>query len=152
MELIKTDIRKMIIDILKLLEKEINVKNIKIENNIKEETFILCDIVYFEKALINIIKNAIAAVDEKNGKIIFECFEKKENNKKYFVLNIKDNGKGIDEETKERLFSLFYTSKKHGTGLGLVITKKIIELHNGAIDIFCDRGYTTVNIILERGE
>ncbi|HON57867.1 MAG TPA: HAMP domain-containing sensor histidine kinase, partial [bacterium] len=117
MELIKTDIRKMIIDILKLLEKEINVKNIKIENNIKEETFILCDIVYFEKALINIIKNAIAAVDEKNGKIIFECFEKKENNKKYFVLNIKDNGKGIDEETKERLFSLFYTSKKHGIGL-----------------------------------
>ena len=48
---------------------------------------------------------------------------------------IKDNGSGINKIPKEKLMEPYYTTKKNGTGLGLAICKKIIDDHNGAINV-----------------
>lgn len=50
-------------------------------------------------------------------------------------MTIKDNGNGMDEETIDRLFTPFFTTKIYGTGLGLPICQRIIEAHNGRIEI-----------------
>jgi len=50
------------------------------------------------------------------------------------VIEIKDNGKGIPEENIERLFEPFFTTKKDGIGMGLAISKRIIEEYDGKIE------------------
>ena len=55
-------------------------------------------------------------------------------------LRVRDNGPGIDTEARERLFDPFYTSKAAGTGLGLVITRKLVEAHGGAIEVSSEVG------------
>ena len=64
-------------------------------------------------------------------------------------ISIKDNGKGMNEETKKRLFEPFYTTKDvgEGTGLGLSISYGIIEQHNGKIDVFSSIGEGTEFLI-----
>jgi len=85
-------------------------------------------------AFINILENALDACIEdeakKNYKIIF-CFQ---GDDKQITFEIKDNGIGMDQETRESLFTLFFSSKgKKGTGLGLFIADKIIDQHGGKI-------------------
>ena len=55
-------------------------------------------------------------------------------------VRICDNGRGIDEEIREKIFSPFVTSKSGGTGLGLPITKKLVEAHGGTIELTSEPG------------
>ena len=57
-----------------------------------------------------------------------------ENKKKFIIINIEDNGKGFPE-SREKLFEPYITNKTNGTGLGLAICKKIVEDHNGEINL-----------------
>ena len=87
-------------------------------------------------ALINILENALDACAEdtaqKSHKIVFSLKPDKNN----VVFEIRDNGIGMDRETRESLFSLFFSSKGNkGTGLGLFIANKIIEQHGGEIKV-----------------
>jgi signal transduction histidine kinase len=52
---------------------------------------------------------------------------------KHFLLSVADTGPGISPEQKPALFQLFFTAKPNGTGLGLAVAKKIVELHGGTI-------------------
>lgn len=81
-----------------------------------------------KQALMNLIQNAFDAVAE-DGKIRldYNCFDDK------LEILIADNGKGIPEDKKKRIFDLYYTSRNDGTGIGLSITQKIIEQHGGTI-------------------
>ena len=68
--------------------------------------------------------------------------------KKYFELEFKDNGTGIDKSIQEKIFEPFFTTKSEGqgTGLGLPIVKNIVEQHNGYIHLNStkDEGTTIV--------
>ncbi|MFN3407277.1 MAG: ATP-binding protein, partial [Caldimicrobium sp.] len=78
----------------------------------------------------NLIKNSLQAIDEKG---IIKINLKEENGS--YVAEIYDNGKPIPEEIKRYIFEPFFTTKKEGFGLGLYLVKKIIEAHNGKIEI-----------------
>jgi signal transduction histidine kinase len=85
-------------------------------------------------ALTNILENALDACIEDNSnkahKIIFGVRQDGDD----IVFNVSDNGIGMDKETREKMFTLFYSSKgRAGTGLGLFISNKIIEEHGGSI-------------------
>ena len=58
-------------------------------------------------------------------------------------VKIVDTGSGIPEESRKKLFSPFFTTKKNGTGLGLAITYRIIENHRGTIDVASEPGRGT---------
>ena len=83
----------------------------------------------------NLIENAIEAIREKNCKGLL--FIKTYCNKDKIVIKINDNGIGMSNKTKDRVFEKFYTTKSNnkGTGLGMSITKRIIEEHEGNIEI-----------------
>jgi signal transduction histidine kinase len=86
------------------------------------------DGVYMQRALINVINNAIEASGKGQDVVISAATEK--NN---LIIKIKDNGSGMDKETIDNIFTPFYSKKSRGTGLGMSIAKKIVEGHRGKI-------------------
>jgi len=87
-------------------------------------------------ALINILDNAVdACVNDKSKEVHQVRFAVKED-KDYIVFDISDNGIGMDIETREKIFTLFFSAKgKKGTGLGLFISDRIIKQHGGTIEV-----------------
>jgi signal transduction histidine kinase len=85
------------------------------------------------QVLSNLFDNALRHTLEGTIDVIIEK-KYDDNNKKELVINVKDNGRGIDKEILPKLFTKFATtSTKEGTGLGLYISKSIIEVHGGKI-------------------
>lgn len=84
----------------------------------------------FEWVIENLIKNALDAIEDKNGLISIEILE----SKKYAEVEVTDNGKGIDLKRRKDVFRPGYSTKKRGWGLGLSLSKRIIEgYHSGKI-------------------
>lgn len=93
-----------------------------------EKRYILGDKDEVRRALINIIKNSMQAVEEnenlgEKGAVNIRTIK----NNGYYYVKIKDNGVGMDEETMQQLFEPYFSTKSSGMGLGLVITKKILD-------------------------
>lgn len=89
------------------------------------------------QVFMNILSNAIDSIDD-NGTIIIETSREEG----MIKISIKDSGRGIPENVKEKIFEPFYTSKEvgKGTGLGLSISHGIIEKHNGRITFVSEAG------------
>ncbi len=90
-------------------------------------------------ALLNIFINAIEAMDDKAGVLSIET--KAENN--MLLIEIADNGEGIETDKLNNLFDAFYTGKRTGMGLGLTTTQNIINAHNATIGVESERGVGT---------
>jgi signal transduction histidine kinase len=107
--------------------------NIKINIRIYPEDIALtADYAQIEQVLINLIKNAVAAIaDKKNGIIQLKAF----NNEEVTIIQIEDNGIGISRDIIEDIFVPFYTTKKNGSGIGLSLSKQIMQNHNGTISV-----------------
>ena len=112
---------------------------------------IVADIDQLKQVLMNVILNSIDAVDD-NGKIDVSVQPAKIEGEMFYTITVNDNGKGISEESLEKLFDPFYTTKTEGTGLGLSISYGIIHRHQGSIDIGNrPEGGTQVVIRLPKG-
>ncbi len=97
---------------------------------------IAIDTAQMRSALINILENALDACEEDNSKKDHEIIFSVKQDNRSAIFSIKDNGLGMDQETRENMFTLFFSSKGHkGTGLGLFISNRIIEQHGGAITV-----------------
>ncbi|TAK65946.1 MAG: HAMP domain-containing histidine kinase [Bacteroidetes bacterium] len=80
----------------------------------------------FEWVIENLIKNAVDAIEESKGKITFSIFRKGS----HIIIDAKDTGKGIDMKYKKDIFRPGYSTKKRGWGLGLSLSKRIIETYH----------------------
>jgi signal transduction histidine kinase len=84
------------------------------------------------RCLLNLLTNAIDALDEDGGEVKISTQSQGENE---VLITVEDNGAGIPEKIRQRIFDVFFSTKgSQGTGLGLAVTKKIIEEHGGAIE------------------
>jgi len=114
---------------------------------VKKYSTDICDVsVDREKlkiAFLNIIVNAIEAMEP--GKGVLTISTRGENNK--CVIEIADNGSGMDRESLGRLFEPYFTSKPKGNGLGLTNTQNIILNHKGTIQAESEKGKGTTFII-----
>lgn len=88
------------------------------------------DKVKLEEVFLNVLKNAKEAIDE-TGSITLSAKRKKDT----LIIQCKDNGCGIADDKIDNIFTPFMTSKEDGTGLGLPLSKRIIEAHNGTISV-----------------
>lgn len=95
-----------------------------------ESLHILMDKSYFLRIFTNLIQNAIQAIDDTRDGKVTVSYEQKEGN---IVIKIKDNGSGIPDNMQEKLFLPYFTTKSSGTGLGLPMTKNMVENSNGTI-------------------
>jgi signal transduction histidine kinase len=112
-----------------------------------EKCTVIGDAVQIQRALQNVVINAIQAAAETHGKVEVGCAAKEF----YVDVRVHDTGPGIPQEQIPKIFDPYFTTKqnKSGTGLGLYITKKVIEDHNGSIKIESPPGEgTTLTIRL----
>ncbi len=98
-----------------------------------EDCSLIGDSVQINRAIQNVIINAIQASADKNGSVTVQCTKKDF----YVDIYVIDTGYGIDPEQLGKIFDPYFTTKqgKSGTGLGLYITKKVVEDHNGSIKV-----------------
>lgn len=130
------DAREIMRDILKFLDYDLSMHNIRIVKQFTDEsTFITISVDQFKQVLINLIQNAKDAMENSNPAILKINIYNKENKT---IISLIDNGIGMDEHTIKELFNPFYTTKQNGTGLGLPITKSIIDAHHGTIEVISD--------------
>ncbi len=147
----KIKIEKDIIDINLLLEEMTNSflpilkeKNIdKIFNISKDELFINADYNRLNQVFINIMKNSIEAITD-NG--VISVFLVK--NKDSVEIHIEDNGIGMDEEELNNIKEPFFTTKKRGTGLGVYLSRQIVEAHGGKIEYASKKYIGTKTIVI----
>jgi len=144
-ELRDCSIREELETIVTLVAKDAQDRGIslRLESN-AEEAITRGDGEKLRQAFLNIVINALQATP--SGGSVGIVLNRTESG---FEISFRDSGSGIDPDNLQRIFEPFYTTKPDGTGLGLAVTRKIIEGHGGRLDIESDVGQgTTVSVSL----
>jgi len=133
----RTDVLDFVRDVADAMEPKITAQHIEFVCEFDEFMGeIEMDINFIRSALINLLENALDACMEDHGHKLHKIIFRVSRNEDQILFEVRDNGIGMDQETKESLFTLFFSSKGNkGTGLGLFITHKIIEQHGGKIRV-----------------
>ena len=135
----KIKIEKEDMDLIMLLEdledylEDLFKKNgIKAEFNIPDEDiYIEADYNRLKQVFINLLKNAIEAKDSSKKENTIKISLESDN--EFMKIIIEDNGVGMDKDTLNNVSEMFFTTKRRGSGLGVSLSKEIIEQHNGTI-------------------
>ena len=133
---VKSSVNEVLDNSLEFALDRIDLKQIKVTKNYdKNISSILVDVEKIKIAFLNIIVNAIEAMDE-NG--MLNITTKTSNDK--CIVKISDNGRGLSKEDASRLFEPYFTTKEKGTGLGLTNTQNIILAHHAKINVESEIG------------
>ncbi|MFM7629826.1 MAG: sensor histidine kinase [Algoriphagus sp.] len=117
-----------------LLHQQLESNGITLEKQLQPKELILFgDQNQIEQVLINLIQNAIHALEEAQEKSIYLQAYIDEAGK--IILEVRDTGKGIEEEALNKIFIPFFTTKKKGAGIGLSLSKQIMRRHKGNIQV-----------------
>ncbi len=129
--------RKFVEQLYDAAAAKIRSKGIEFVKQCPERDFIISvDPGYLQAALMNIIENAVDACLKDSAKQEHRITLSLRESGNMVIFAIEDNGVGMDQETRDNLFSLFFSSKgRSGTGLGLFVARKIVEQHGGAIEV-----------------
>ena len=122
-------------DATDLLSKKASTQSVHIERNLSPDLPILeADHDQFKQAFINLMLNSLEAMPG-GGRLVLTSFLESKNSKdkSYVGIKIEDRGSGIDPKIRQTLFEPFVTTKETGSGLGLYITRKIINSHMGEL-------------------
>jgi PAS domain S-box-containing protein len=125
-------------EVLKLMASDISERGILLVRDYGESPELFIDPNRVKEAIFNIVSNAIQSISG-SGSIHIRTYTEKND----AVLEIRDTGSGISEEDQTFIFNPFYTTKSSGTGLGLAITHRIIQEHNGRIEVESEIGKGT---------
>ncbi|KYG90869.1 hypothetical protein A0U40_17520 [[Bacillus] sp. KCTC 13219] len=123
------DLSEILQDIATFFELQLEQRQIQlIQHFNRNSLFIYANNNQIKQVFINIVKNAIEAI-EKDGTITLIC----QNDERFAYIKISDTGEGIPQHLIDYVFEPFYTTKATGTGLGMMISNKIIREHGGVI-------------------
>lgn len=131
-------------DYLRLIGSEAERRDIRLTIGCPPGTWALCDQRALQQVFLNLFANAADALEGREGSEV-----RIETGRADGLVRIRfgDNGPGLSEEQKEDLFKPFYTSKENGTGLGLVITRKLLVKMQGTIAMESREGQGTTAVI-----
>jgi signal transduction histidine kinase len=140
------NLNEVVKELFSLMKSQFQLANknliLKLKENIQP---ILADKDLLIQAIVNLVKNAFEAISE-GQTVIIATYDVESN----VILEIKDNGPGMDSETLQKIFNPFFTSKSTGTGLGLTIVYRIVQSILAEIDVESEKGVgTTFRIIFD---
>jgi signal transduction histidine kinase len=129
----KLNLNALIQDTLLIFNSEAKRNNIEININLeKNPVFIFGDKIQLQQVLLNFLFNGAIAMEKNEEKNrILKIFQRVKNN--IVTVSVRDCGSGIDESIKENIFKPFVTNRENGFGIGLAVSRSIIEKHNGKI-------------------
>jgi len=127
-------------DVLLLVQQQAIERNIQLKAELDDTIdFIYGDPDQLKQVILNIVLNAFQAIDKKGSVTIRTRAE----HKRIFV-DVSDTGKGMSPEEQQRLFDLYYSTKEGGAGIGLAISKNIMQMHDGRISFKSAIGKGTI--------
>lgn len=144
------DIRYILGDVISLLDSQAHLHSIEFSMNFLEEALLVhCEENQLKQVFINLLKNAMEAMPN-GGTIHMETWRRETDS---VMIRIIDEGEGISKEILAKLGEPFFTNKETGTGLGLMVSQRIIESHKGTMEIESELGRgTRVTVALPGGE
>ena len=128
------DINRKILEVLALTEHELRSHDIVLETEL-DETLprVAGDRVQLQQVLLNLILNAIEAMSAVHDRPRELTIVSAQDGADAVVVEVRDSGIGLDPERAERVFEAFYTTKAEGIGIGLSISRSIVEAHGGRL-------------------
>lgn len=142
----EVDLQVLLEELITILNPLFKKYNANIYLNVKQDICLKLDYLRMKQVFVNILKNALEARKEEEPLNV--QIEVKKSLKAVKII-VKDNGIGMDKNTLERISEIFYTTKANGNGLGVVLSKEIVEMHHGTINYKSQKGKgTTVTITL----
>jgi PAS domain S-box-containing protein len=134
----------VVADILSLIQHELSRRQVEIElERSREVPTVLADRVQLQQVLLNLVMNSVEAmneVPEGSRKIWIRAEPSEHNGSPAILVSVQDSGSGLNHVEVDRLFEAFYTTKSHGLGMGLAISRSIIEAHGGRLWLVSARG------------
>jgi PAS domain S-box-containing protein len=141
LRLSEVDLRKLMEEVASLAEPEARQHGVKIVRQQDEDARPLLariDSDLVKQAVLNVVLNGVQAMPQ--GGILSLSSQAQDNSAK---LEIRDQGGGIAPEIRDKIFNLYFTTKKSGSGIGLAISYRVLQLHNGALEFESEAGKGT---------
>ena len=129
----KVNVKNVVLDAFSLVSLEAEEAGIECKIDFpKEDIEAQVDSELFRQMLLNLLKNAVNSM-QKGGKLSINLSWELMHNR--LKLIVEDSGSGIKQDDIDKIFNPFFTTNASGSGLGLAIVGKILDLHNGKIDV-----------------
>ncbi len=141
----KTELSELVENCLQIMQPLFKKDQILVHNTIDFKRWVLVDKNQMEQVIINLLTNSMYALAEKEVKEITITSEVKE---KRIYLIITDTGTGIDNEIEDKIFLPFFTTRKDGAGIGLTLSKNIVEAHGGYLAFESNENQTKFTVCL----
>jgi len=132
------DLGTLLSSVVSLLEMQSIMSNVQIHFERPQQVTIYGEENQLKQVFINLLKNSIEAMPD--GGDVHISWEASSN---HIFVRIQDSGPGVPEHLIDRLGEPFYTTKQHGTGLGLLVSKRILHAHQGLLGISSEEGIGT---------
>jgi signal transduction histidine kinase len=131
LQLREQDLRSVVGDVLALSSEELSTRNVSLVSQMPPRPVMVnVDADLLKQAILNVIQNGAQAMPEGGQiQILIEV------DRKLAVLHIIDEGVGIPEDIREKIFDLYFTTKAEGSGIGLAMTYRILQLHHGNVEV-----------------
>jgi signal transduction histidine kinase len=139
-KLVEYDLRHVVTDVVTLSAAEMSTRQVHLTSRLPAYPVVAkVDVDLLKQAVLNVVQNGAQAMPE-GGNLEVVLFDEG----KSAVIQVEDEGGGISEELRERIFDLYFTTKKGGSGIGLAMTYRILQLHHGSIDVQSELGRGSV--------
>ena len=132
-ELRPLDVNEVIREVLDLAHSELMAAGIAVHTEAADVPTVLGDRIQLQQVILNLIMNAIDAmitVNERSRTLLI----KSANDAEGVLIQVQDSGRGFDPEQADRIFEAFFTTKPEGIGMGLAISRSIVEAHGGHLE------------------
>ena len=143
LQLKEQDLRRVVSAVLMLASADLETRDVHVQSDLPDHPVLAkVDADLLKQALLNVVLNGAQAMAE-GGKLEVRLTE----DGRMALLSIRDQGSGISPEIRDKIFDLYFTTKKDGSGIGLAMTYRIVELHNGSIEVKSDANIGTTFIL-----
>lgn len=133
------DLRSIVNAVLMLASAEFETRDVRVVNLMPDRPVISkVDSDLMKQALLNVVLNGAQAMAT-GGILRVRLIE----DARWAILSISDEGEGIPDDIRSKIFNLYFTTKKDGSGIGLAMTYRIVQLHNGQLDVESQMGEGT---------
>lgn len=139
LQLKEQDLRNVISSVISLASADLETRDVTVQTQLPSSPLITkIDADLLSQALLNILLNGAQAMHE-GGPIEVKLWEEA----RTALISIQDSGEGIPEDLQSKIFNLYFTTKKEGSGIGLAMAYRVVQLHNGSIDVHSKVGVGT---------